>query len=461
MTTEPEVKYSDRPFGCFAKKPLMLWCSSHVTLSKEEIPLFLQAGFRVVPLLTDLWTYRHAPSLDGELCQDWKQTVDLPAGIIDRLQAIQMFSEDPAFNISRQDLELLNRYVDVIYLTVLPNVAIKLTACFNGTVIFRPFGHGSLSTYTRIARVLGVKNLKVLRSRDNYIWCPILSTLQEPEDPEICKNALQVGAFVSAERLGNHRWVGRSSEPVIIETIPRIMKQHYYREIYADYVKNYGDLPVKILGGNEQQGGDLRDPRIVGRLDDDGYHRRIASARISIYHGTSPYHLHYHPLEYMSLGIPVLFNANSAIAAESRNLDVSETRLRELGMYRDVEEARRMASEALNNVDWAVEMSERQRFFSEEVFSRRRALHQAQWLRTTCIDQLRSLRLNNSARIPRGRVAKVVRTVRRLRVVQRACGVIAAVSQKFRRSNSGVCHVCRQASSESSAASAASAQRAA
>ncbi len=49
------------------------------------------------------------------------------------------------------ELALLNEHIDVIYVTVLPNLAMRLAPLFNGTVIFRPFGHGHLNNYTRVA----------------------------------------------------------------------------------------------------------------------------------------------------------------------------------------------------------------------------------------------------------------------------------------------------------------------
>src|SRR5689334_12939878 len=96
------------------------------------------------------------------------------------------------------------------------------------------------------------------------------------------KTPLLVGAFVTPERLGPVRWQGQSSEPIIVETIPRITSQLYYRDIYARYTKDFDGLPFIILGNSDRHGGDLNDPRIVGRLDDDAYYRRISAARISI-----------------------------------------------------------------------------------------------------------------------------------------------------------------------------------
>ena len=139
------------------KRPLMLWCSSHITLSQEEIPLFLEAGFRVVPLLTDFWTLQYDEKLDVKLCSDWKQTVGLPPELIKRLQSLSLCAGDGCLPFRQNELDLLNKYVDVIYLTVLPNLAIRLSKAFDGSVIFRPFGHAGLNTYSNIAEFYGTQ----------------------------------------------------------------------------------------------------------------------------------------------------------------------------------------------------------------------------------------------------------------------------------------------------------------
>jgi len=374
-----------------ARRPVMLWCSSHGTLSHEEIPLFIQAGFRVIPLLTDMWTFKYRESLDGELNQAWKETIDLPKEVIRIVQALELYSTHPNYKISDADIRVLNEHIDVLYVTVLPNTAIRLAERFAGTVIFRPFGHGHINNYSRVARSMGITDLEKLRQLDNFIWCPILSTLQDPEEPALWKTPLLLGPFVTPKRVGAQLWRGTRSKPIVAETIPRITAQLYYREIYDQYVKDFGDLPIQILGSNPAKGGDIDDPRIIGRLDDGEYYKRICEARISIYHGQSHYHVHYHPLEYMAMGVPVLFHCKSAIAAEAHDHDVDNEQLALMGMYHDAEEAKQLAQRALRDISWAVRLSEKQKFFTQVIYSRERALYQARWLRNLCSAQLRNL----------------------------------------------------------------------
>lgn len=369
------------------RAPLLLWCSSHTTLAAEEIPLLLAAGFRVIPLLTDFWTFEYNPEIDQRICGDWKATVGLPMELVKQLQAIKFCADMGQKPFDPAELTLLNEHVDVVYITVLPNLAMRLAPLFKGSVIFRPFGHGHLNTYSRIAEHLN-GDLDSLANCPNFMWVPILSTLQEPEDPRLCSNANHLGAFVSLSRLGPVRWSAKTSEPYVVETMPRIQKQPYYMELYKKYREDHGALPLKILGGNPVAGGSLNDPAIVGFLEDADYFRIAAQARVSIYHGTSPYHVHYHPIEFMALGVPVLFHQGSAFAAEGKRYGLTDSDLNEAGMVSSVAQANDMASAALADASLAEEWSIKQRVFLSEVFNRNKALEQARWIRSRT-EQLR------------------------------------------------------------------------
>ncbi|MEZ6133678.1 MAG: hypothetical protein R3C53_02090 [Pirellulaceae bacterium] len=366
---------------CEKQRPLVLWCSSHRTLAAEEIPLLLEAGFRVIPLLTDLWTYTYSAELDSQLCGDWKACVDLPDEVVQRLQAIRIFENGGESEFDPEDLQLMNEYVDLVYVSVLPNVAIRLAKELSSAVLFRAFGHGGLNTYTRVTEHYKTPPSDLCNCH-NFIWAPILTTLQDREAPAMCTGALHLGAFVSESRLGSQRWSARTSEEYVVETIPRIQKQVYYKDIYYQYCRDHGALPLKILGGNPPRGGELDDARILGFLDDEDYYRMVANARLSIYHGRSYYHLHYHPIEFMALGVPVLFHRESSLAAEALQAGMSEAELVDAGVYTSVGEANEMARAALDDPNQAQLWSDRQRFFISEVFSRKKVLNQARWLRT-------------------------------------------------------------------------------
>jgi hypothetical protein len=365
--------------------PLLLWCSSHESLAAEEIPLFLEAGFRVVPLHTNFWTQEYDPALDDTICPAWRESVALPPDVVRALQAVRICQPDkhPAF--STDDLALLARHVDAVYVTVFPNVAIRLAEEFPRTVMFRAFGQAGLNTYSKIAAAYGAPP-ELVYGLPNFIWCPILSTLQEPEDEQLVRNTQPLRAFVTPARLGGGRWSAAASEPYVVDTIPRL-HTGFYLDNYRRFIAEHGDLPLKILGGNEPRGGVLDDPRILGRLPAAEYYAAAARARIAIYHGRSRDHLHYHPLEFMTLGVPVLFSRDTALAAEAELIGVSAAELAEAGMFNDAAEANRIARAALVDPGVGAAIAEKQRFFLERIFSRPAALEQAIWLRTLVVQR--------------------------------------------------------------------------
>lgn len=389
------------------ERPLILWCSSHETLAKEEIPLLLEAGFRLIPLLTNMWTMQYDASLDEVICQDWKKTVGLDEKIVREIQACRVFETSPNLELTDREAELLERHVDVFYVTVLPNVASFFFKRFKASVVFRPFGHANIQTYSNISQALGV-SLDQYSSAHNFVWCPILRTLMEPENPELCQTSVYLRAFVSPERLGQAKWLGVKSEPIVIDTIPRIHSFDYYNKVYKIYTNDFCDLPLKILGGNQPNGGaDLDDPRIIGRLPDHEYHRLISSARLSIYHGQSRYHLHYHPIEFMFIGLPVLFHKDTPLAVELVIHGIGESEAIDFGMFSTAEEAKARALRMLNDPSLACELSNRQAIFRERIFCREKALDDARWLRTVCEAQLRWLIGAHSNTVPARFVAEV------------------------------------------------------
>ena len=370
------------------REPLMLYCSSHRTLATEEIPLYLEAGIRIAPLLVDMWTRTVDRGLVDQLCDDWQASVDVPLEVLEQLQTANFFgpSEDPDSpavsrfgGLTPEQMQLLDEHVDAIYVTVYPVAAAALLRWFKGVVIFRAFGHGLLNSYSKILRYYG-ELVAPFGYHANYVWCPLMSSLRWAEEPAVASNEIMLGHFVSSSRL-QARWTGAASQPYVVETIPRITKQAHYRGVYRQYVRSFGSLPLKIVGDNPRDGGPaIQDERIMGSLSDREYHEAICAGRLSIYQGESPFHLHYHPIEFMRMGVPVLFRNTSGFAHEASAVGIGS--LENLGMYTEPAQAVVLAKKLLADAALAVELSERQRVFSERVFSRARALAGAKMLRS-------------------------------------------------------------------------------
>jgi hypothetical protein len=89
----------------------------------------------------------------------------------------------------------------------------------------------------------------------------------------------------------------------------------------------------------------------------------------------------------MTLGVPVLFSRDTALAAEAELIGVSAAELAAAGMFSDAAEANRIARAALVDPGVGAAIAEKQRFFLERIFSRPAALEQAIWLRTLVVQR--------------------------------------------------------------------------
>jgi glycosyltransferase involved in cell wall biosynthesis len=98
------------------------------------------------------------------------------------------------------------------------------------------------------------------------------------------------------------RWTGTDRR--ILFVCPDISVSAYYWHLYRQFVENFRDLPYAIAG---HQFLPVRDPRVLGFLPREEYSGAMHSMRAMFYHSREPYHVHYHPLEAVTAGMPLVF----------------------------------------------------------------------------------------------------------------------------------------------------------
>jgi len=334
----------------------VLWICYHYTHRYEEVNLLLDAGHEVIPIIDPP---NEVPGLN------WKKNNTLPEQALQAIRKIDLsiHFEHMRFNrrLTPRDKKLINQHIDIIMIaSFIPEVA-EFLKWFNGKVVFRAFGHGNLNSYTAICHSFKL-NLDVFKN-NNYIWCPISSSLDKAESAKITRNMVVVVPAVSRQRLS--KWHAKKSKKIVCNTISRIQTVNYYKQVYTAYVKKYGSLPLMILGKNKKSS----DPRIVGNLNHKAYYDKMASARVVLYQTDNPYHLHYHPIEALAMGVPTLYHQNSMLAYFAKEAGVPAP-----GMYSTQAQALNLARQCLNDIDFAIELSKRQRIFPNKLISRERAL---------------------------------------------------------------------------------------
>jgi hypothetical protein len=85
----------------------------------------------------------------------------------------------------------------------------------------------------------------------------------------------------------------------------------YYTKVYNEFVKNIGKKYEYILLGKHNER--LIDANKFNNLSDDEYFNKMSECKLMYYHSMEPRHLHYHPVEALIIGLPVLFHKESLL----------------------------------------------------------------------------------------------------------------------------------------------------
>lgn len=335
----------DNKFQEVTPIPIMYWGPVHNTLAREEVPLFIQAGFGVIP------ADRNCNRLDS--------VEHLPKALVNRIREIALIVQpeqnlDTAFKPSQ--IRLLNEFVDVI---IPPDASVNsvlalLLSGYRGVVGLRYFGHYH-SGWSRTKHCQEISlDYRPLQFFPNYCWLPGLCTLSEIEEPMIARDGNRF-YLQGAREEKLPKWEWEASERRIVTVIP--LAHSELRHYYNNFKFYFGHLPHIILGRNSNL---EKDPHIVGHISSsEDYFDKLRRSRVYIECGFVRQHSHYTPVEAVKIGIPVLFHSSCGFAAEVGQR-IPKKRLYQLGMFDSFEEMERVAITLLYQKEMAVALSEAQ-----------------------------------------------------------------------------------------------------
>ncbi len=197
-----------------------------------------------------------------------------------------------------------------------------------------------------------------------------------------------LGAFDSPERLGPCAGPPALSSPMSLKPFPRITK-HRTTWTCTPYRKTMSICRSRYSVATHLKAVTWAIRPLPAFWMTRSTIGKLLKSRVSIYHGKSRYQVHYHPIEFMALGVPVLFHENSAYAAEGLMAGMTRQTVAGCWHVSDVSHANDMAKSALQDASVAQEWSDRQRIFMEECSFAKKFHDQARWLKSRVI-QLRN-----------------------------------------------------------------------
>lgn len=275
------------------------WLISHTTLRDAEVPILREMGYEV-------YTNKVLPTGEdyrsGSADFSWDDDSTLPTDVLEAMNAYNFYQSD----LTPEMVHLLNAYFGTIFCATYGQLVRQLMKSFRGRVLIRAFGlehprsYGEyLSDYTE-----GWLWQSVWRSQHRF-WVAACYEQIPPHEPPLLREHSVILPVAMPDRTFrfSDRWIGDDLRVFFV--CPSIhTAAHYYGIIYRRFKAIYGDIPHLIGGG---QPIPVLDPAVAGFATEEVFTEYLVRMRVCYYHSCEPRHLHYHPLEAIAIGMPVVY----------------------------------------------------------------------------------------------------------------------------------------------------------
>ena len=330
-----------------AKRPRrILWILNHTTLMEWEVPMLMAEGFEVfVPKVLPVGPNGRTATVTDA----YDASLTIPAADLAFLNTVNFYDQP----LSRRTAETINRHFDVaIAASIYPGLY-YLMRCFEGRIFMRAFGHGGdfdyesatatipfdtldASSFTqattwpgrllaRLRNWLPIEDRPVFRNvvmtemtriRSRVHLAAAYQQIIDHERPFLRRRSVFMPLALPESLLAaNDSWTG--GEDRVLFICPNIDQIDYYRRIYLRFREELGEIPSWIAGRQDLHGVDAppatQDDRILGYIPRERLDELLRRCFCMFYHSQEPRHLHYHPLEAIATGQPLVFMAGGLL----------------------------------------------------------------------------------------------------------------------------------------------------
>ncbi|MDG4854512.1 MULTISPECIES: glycosytransferase [unclassified Mesorhizobium] len=279
-----------------------LWLINHSTLRQFEVPLLESLGYEV--FLPKIYHYDEA-NLSASVDFSRDKGLTIPPDDLETLNRHNFY-----LGMSPDVSEIANKHFDIAFCAFFPAQLAALVRTFNGHIVLRPFGLSGETTYTDLT----IQNLEFyflheIEKRHERFWFgQAYDHLASIESGVFRRRALTLPLGLR-DAVVENTWVGTDQK--ILFVCPRIGTSPYYNTIYEHFKSVFGKYPHIIAGSQPIQ--IENDVSVTGRLSDEDYKRVMRDTRVMFYHSREERHLHYHPLEAVRAGMPLIFMASGML----------------------------------------------------------------------------------------------------------------------------------------------------
>lgn len=280
----------------------ILWLLSHVALLDMEPAVFEELGYEVYTPKIPLF------DISAGITYKYDKTLSLPQDVIERLNQVDFFQR----NIDGEVYEILNEYFDVCIVGSTPDLLRNIINKFKGVIAYRAFGRISAeeSHTLMIAKTLGVSYLKKIEDMGKrFFFLQISENIDEIECECFRRRSLYVPIGFKKGQLPVNEWKG--TENKILFVCPRIGISDYFKNVYNNFKHEFKEFPYIVAGSQPVR--IEKDENITGYLGTDEYKKLFLDCKVMFYHSQEPRHIHYHPLEAIMVGMPLIYMAGGQL----------------------------------------------------------------------------------------------------------------------------------------------------
>jgi len=273
-----------------------MWLLNHTTARAFEVAMLKRVGIQELFLPK---RFPHDASCRSASV-DWSQDAGLtiPPTDLAVLNAADWYGAPGA-----QAWAVANKHFDVLFF-VLHNVELlaDIARNFKGIALWRAYGLAGRDTYSgMLDSIIAGGKAHVRKMGPRFLWAPAYPHLGEVEDEFLRDREVSLPLGMANADIED-RWTGTDRR--ILFVCPDIAVNDYYRGIYDRFSQDFCGLPYAIAGA---QALSVRDPNVLGFLPHAEHDRNMRAMRVMFYQSTEPRHLHYHPLEAVRTGMPLVF----------------------------------------------------------------------------------------------------------------------------------------------------------
>lgn len=276
----------------------ILWLLNHSTLREAEVPLLMKLGFEVfTPKKMPQGNFR-----SGSVSFEYDKSLSIPHSLLKRMNDFNFYKSPWPRNLSRE----INRYFSGAFCGFRFDQIDCIVKGFAGDIFLRSFGDIDQGQ-TRSEWIKRYTTERVIdRIRNKYrVWfAPSYSNSPDIEQAFLRRISVVLPIGLPIGKYQNEN-LWRPANKSIFFVCPDINIQGYYRDIYKEFKLNFGDFPHIIAGSQPEPVDD--DPNVTGFLEQNEFERRLLSCGVMFYHSREGYHLHYHPIEAILFGAPVIY----------------------------------------------------------------------------------------------------------------------------------------------------------